>query len=294
MKKIDVHIHTSMWENARIQPGAILASPEEIKESYSELGVEKGFLLPLISPEYRFCVQTNEEMEYLANKYSDTFYWFCNVDPRMGFNKPESNLSEMLMHYKARGAIGVGEITANLYTDDPLVDNLFYHCQECGMPVTIHIAHKKYGCYGIIDELGLPRLEKMLKKYPNLKVLGHSQCFWSEIGKNVTEENRTRYLSGKVDEGTVVRLMRECPNLYCDLSAGSGFSAMSRDEDFTYRFIEEFSDRLMYGTDICAPRQKAPLGPWLDEAHGKGCISDKNYEKICRGNAIRIFNLNLI
>ena len=32
VKKIDVHIHSSMWENARLQPGCILASPEEIAE----------------------------------------------------------------------------------------------------------------------------------------------------------------------------------------------------------------------------------------------------------------------
>jgi len=133
----------------------------------------------------------------------------------------------------------------------------------------------------------------MLKKHPTLKILGHSMCFWSEIGTDVTEQNRSKYLKGKVDEGRVVSLMREYPNLYCDLSAGSGFSAISRDPDFSYRFIEEFSDRLMFGTDICQPRQKAPLGPWLDEQHENGCISDENYAKICRKNAIRLFKLNI-
>ena len=34
----------------------------------------------------------------------------------------------------------------------------------------IHMASKRYGCYGVIDDLGLPRLEKMLKKYPRLKI----------------------------------------------------------------------------------------------------------------------------
>ena len=293
MKKIDVHIHTSMWEKAQIQPGAILASPEEIRQSYRELDIEKGFLLPLISPEYRFCIQTNEETEYLADKYSDLFYWFCNVDPRMGHNTPKSDLSYFLDHYKNRGAIGVGEVTANLYADDPLIDNLFYHCQECDMPVTIHIAHQKYDCYGIIDELGLPGLERLLKKYPKVKILGHSPCFWNEIGDNATEENRKGYVTGKVNDGTIVRLMREYPNLYCDLSAGSGYTAMSRDSDFSYRFIEEFSDRLMYGTDICQPFQKTYLAAWLDESFEKGCISEENYRKICRENAIRIFNLDL-
>ena len=291
MKKIDVHIHTSMWEGAKIQPGCVLASPEEIKESYAELGVDKGFLLPLISPEHRFCVQTNEEMEFVANKYSDTFYWFCNIDPRMGKNTDETDFSYFINFYKERGAIGVGEVTANLYTDDPRMDNLFYHCALCDMPVTIHIAPTKYNC-GIIDELGLPRLEKMLKKHPNLKILGHSPCFWSEIGDNVTEENRGGYVSGKVNPGRIVELLREYPNLYCDLSAGSGYMAMSRDPDFTYRFIEEFSDRLMYGTDICRAKQKTYLADWLDESFLRGCISEENYRKLVRENAIRILKLD--
>lgn len=293
VKKIDVHIHTSMWPGAQIQPGAILASPEEIKQSYAELGVEKGFLLPLISPEHCFCVQTNEEMEYVANQHADTFYWFCNVDPRMGKNHPSTDFAYFLNDYKARGALGVGEVTANIYTDDPLMENLFYYCGECNMPVTIHIAQKKYGLYGIIDDLGLPRLEKMLKKYPKLKVLGHSQCFWSEFSGDVTEETRGGFPNGKVTEGTVTRLMRECPNLYCDFSANSGFNALSRDPEFSYRFIEEFSDRIMFGTDICGPGQKTYLSAWLDKSYAEGCISRENYVKFCRGNAIRLFNLNL-
>mgnify|MGYP003424666971 CR=1 FL=1 len=96
------------------------------KEKYAELNIEKGLLLPLISPEHRFCVQTNEEMEYLANKYSDTFYWCCNIDPRMGENNSKTDFSVFLEHYKKRGAKGMGELTANLYIDDPLIDNLMY------------------------------------------------------------------------------------------------------------------------------------------------------------------------
>ena len=140
MKKIDIHIHTSMWEGAQIQPGAVLANVSEIREIYKKINIEKGFLLPLISPEYRFCVQTNEEMEYIANNNKDLFYWFCNIDPRMGLNNSKSDFSYFLEHYKKRGAIGVGEVTANLYADDPLMENLFYHCGECDMPVTIHIS----------------------------------------------------------------------------------------------------------------------------------------------------------
>lgn len=293
MKKIDVHAHTSIWSESVPTYRAPMASPEQLKKNYEKLNIEKGFILPILSPEAHGFVQSNEEMEYIANTHSDAFLWFCNVDPRMMENSEQSNLSLIINHYKQKGAKGVGEITANMYIDEPLMENLFYHCSMCDMPVTIHMASKKYGGYGVIDDLGLFRLEKLLIKYPNLKVLGHSQCFWSEIGNNVTEENRDGYVKGKVTEGAVVRLLRRCPNLYCDLSAGSGYNALSRDEDFAYKFIEEFSDRLLYGTDLYYPVQETFLADWLDKSFENGCITKENYEKICRGNAIKLFNLSL-
>lgn len=292
IKKIDIHVHASMWENAQINWAYPLATPAELRAKYDELNIEKGILLPLISPEHRFNIQTSEESEYLANKYPDTFYWFCNVDPRMGTNSSTTDFTPFLEHYKKRGAKGVGEITANLYIDDPLLDNLFYHCAQCDMPIIIHIAPKKYDNYGIIDEMGLPRLEKLLKKYPDLKVIGHSQCFWSHITEDVNEEDWFWYPQGKVKPGRIVELMREYPNLYGDLSAGSGFNAVSRDPDFGYKFLEEFSDRLMFATDICNPENVIKLGPWIDEAADTGCLSFENYKKIVRDNAISILKLD--
>ncbi|MBE7020544.1 MAG: hypothetical protein E7411_03810 [Ruminococcaceae bacterium] len=291
MKKIDVHIHTTMWKNAMFRPGVSLITPEEIRESYKALDIEKGFILSLISPENRFIIQTNEEMEYVANNNPDIFYWLCNIDPRMISNSPKTDFSGILEYYKNKGAIGVGELTANLYTDEPMMENLFYYCGEMDMPVIIHISPEKNNGYGIVDDIGLPRLEKMLKKYPKLKILGHSQCFWSEISSDVTVETRNGYPTGKVKEGRVAQLLRNYPNLYCDLSAGSGFNALNRDTDYAYRFIEEFSDRLMFGTDICIANQETKLTSFLDTSFEKGCISEKNYKKICRENAIRLFKL---
>jgi predicted TIM-barrel fold metal-dependent hydrolase len=185
----------------------------------------------------------------------------------------------------------MGELMANLYVDDPLMENLFFHCAECNMPVIIHIAPSTYGYYGIIDELGLPRLEKIIKKYPKLKILGHSQPFWAEIGNDVTDENRNSYPEGKVKEGRIVKLMREYENLYGDMSAGSGFNAISRDPEFGYRFIEEFKDKLFFGTDICAPHNNMLLSHWLDKAYEEKNISEDAYRKISRENAIKILGL---
>ncbi len=183
-------------------------------------------------------------------------------------------------------------MTANLYFDDPLVLNLFRHCEKCQMPLTFHIGNMGND-YGLVDELGLPRLEKVLGLFPGLTFLGHSQKFWAEIGPDCTEENRKGYPTGPVlPGGRVVELMRRYPNLHGDLSAGSGYNAVTRDSDFGYAFIEEFQDQLYYGTDICDPRNitepMLKLAAWLDDAVAAKKISRAAYNKVCRENALRI------
>ena len=278
MKKIDMHVHTMTTRMGHWKR----ATPEELFEIYEKIGVDKAVILP--------SVQQNEEAMDIVERYPDRFYWFCNIDPRMGNNRPDTDLSYFLEYYKSKGAKGVGEVTCNLYFDDPFVDNLFYHCEKAGMPLLFHIGPQIGNCYGLVDDLGLPRLEKMLAKYPGLTVIGHSQPFWSEIGTNVNESNRNSYVKGKVEPGKTVELFRKYSNLYGDLSpsAGSGYNAMSRDPEFGYAFLEEFSDRIMYGSDICAPDNTLKLSKWLDEAVDNKKISRETYEKVCRKNALRI------
>jgi hypothetical protein len=45
--------------------------------------------------------------------------------------------------------------------------------------------------------------------------------------------------------------LRDYPNLYGDLSAGSCLNALTRDEDHTRGFFERHQDKLMFGSD-CA------------------------------------------
>jgi predicted TIM-barrel fold metal-dependent hydrolase len=214
------------------------------------------------------------------------------VDPRAIHNDPKSDLSFLLEHYKRLGARGVGELTSNLYADDPKMDNLFTHCERQGLSVTIHIAPEPSGYYGIVDEPGLPRLEKMLKKHPDLKILGHSQPFWAEIGE-CTPETRNTYPTGKVKEGRLPKLLREYGNLCCDLSAGSAANALMRDREYAARFIEEFADRMYYGCDIGATCNTFPydFNAFLDDMRATGEISEENYRKIVRENAIKLLGL---
>ena len=297
IKRIDIHAHVTPYKHL-LYPHATgypMLDDEDLIKFYDEVNVEYGVLLPLLSPEYHYYQCTNQEMKLMADKHPDRFLWFCNIDPRMSGNSPDVNFSDMLNFYKALGAKGVGELTANMPIDDPLMDNLFYHCAECDMPVTIHIAPmcSQYGFYGIKDDLGLPRLEKMLKKYPKLKIFGHSQLFWSELSSDVDETTRLAYPKGKVKEGRIAQLLRECPNLYCDVSAGSGLNALSRDPEYAAGFIEEFSDRLMFGIDICATynTHMYDYDEFLNKFRADKMISEENYYKFVRGNAERLLNL---
>ena len=44
-------------------------------------------------------------------------------------------------------------------------------------------------------------------------------------------------------------MLRQHPNLYADLSAGSGLNALQRDPAFAVDFVLEFQDRLLYARD---------------------------------------------
>ncbi len=84
--------------------------------------------------------------------------------------------------------------------------------------------------------------------------------------------------------------MREHPNLHGDLSAGSGHNALARDLDYAARFLEEFQDRLYFGTDICAP--DTPLRSWISAEHARrGPDIRAVFGKIARENAVRLLGL---
>lgn len=291
IKKIDIHAHVVSAKN--IPPSSINIRAEQLLSVYNEINVEKAVLLPIISPEGQTHLMTNESVIEIVESYPDKFYWFCNVDPRFAPNSVNTDLSVFLNFYKEKGAKGVGELTSNLYFDDPKMDNLLYHCEECDMPILFHISPASGVNYGVVDEIGLPRLEKMLKKHPKLKFIGHSQPFWAEMSADITEEFRNRYPKGKVKEGRIAQLLREYDNLYCDLSAGSRANAIMRDPEYAELFLNEFADRILYGCDICEAVSTFPykFSDFLENMREKGTLKEENYIKICRGNAEKILGL---
>lgn len=296
--KIDVHVHSTLFHTTRRFNGMSYTTPAELRPMYDYLGIEKGIDLPSVAPDCCTRLIPSEEVQEMVRQFPETYDWFCNIDPRWGSNSPEADLSQFILYWKDQSAKGVGEVTAHLDMTDPRVLNFFKHCAACAMPVTIHIGKEGMGDYGLIDGPGLPGLEQVLAENPSLVILGHSQNFWVEIGGDGPSLPRNSYPRGKViPGGRVVSLMRRYPGLHGDLSAGSGSNAVMRDPDFGYAFLEEFQDRLYFGTDICAKENiENPmllLSSWLDEAVDRGYISSAAYRKICRGNAEKILAMQV-
>lgn len=294
---IDIHVHTAL-PPAPPRPGSEegFATPEELIAMYDDVGIEKGVILPLVSPECQNLVQSMHEILEAVDRYPDRFVPFCNIDPRMVSNGPDADLGALIEYYRERGCRGIGEVTCNLPFDDPLVANLLRHAERLGMLVTFHVATRQGGTYGLIDELHLPRFERMLQQFPDLKFLCHSQAFWSEISGDVSEETRGGYPKGPVKPGgRVVELMRRYPNMYGDLSAGSGHNAVNRDPEFGCAFLTEFQDRLCFGTDVCAPHNRDDvlvlLATFLQESLDARRISQEVFDKVARGNAARLLGL---
>ena len=286
MGKIDLHMHLTLRQIPKL--GKLnLASGKSMLSHMDELGIDKAVLMS--SGEKRAPFGTNKKNRAICERYSDRYAWMCNLDPV----HPES-VYERLAACKAQGAVGVGELSVNRRLDDPFLQAVFAAAEQLELPVTFHMSGAVGYSYGVVDEPGLPLLEQQLKKYPKLKFLGHSQTFWIEMSGDAPTSKEERNQWGKgavVPGGRVPELFEKYPNLYGDLSANSGGCAIMRDEDFGLAFLEKYSDRLFFATDMVNTDMVFPLGEWLDRMVAEGRLSRETYDKICFGNAKRVFKL---
>ena len=285
---IDIHAHA--YRKPCPFPNRF-ATPEELIPRYDEIGIERAALLPLVGPEV-YLPQSNDDIIEMAERFGDRFIPFCNVDPRALTNSADAPFGELFRYYRDLGVKGLGEFMPNLPFLDPLVQNVFKHAQDVGFPLIFDISDRIGGDYGLYDDPGLPQLEKCLQRFPDLIILGHGPAYWAEIAQLEAPGDRAGYPGYPVKEqGAVPKLFRRYPNMYGDLSAQSGYNALARDPDHAVHFINEFQDRLLFGTDICTPEQGAPLAAFLIDLRDCGRISPETFEQIARGNAIRLLGL---
>lgn len=295
---IDVHAHVFAFPKIKHKGnGTTFMAMEDQIALMNAKGIDKAVILPLNNPETPAEHQSIGEVLYICEKYPGRFIPFCNVDPRLP-RRPDllklEDFNFILEQCKETGCKGLGELTARLYRDDSAVLLLLEACEKVGFPVTFHTITAEVNSYGLIDEIGLPRMEKALAKFPGLKLFGHSQGFWSEISGEVTAEEKNSYPKTPVKPGGRIKeLMRRYPGLYGDLSAGSGLNALTRDLAHAYEFIDEFQDRLMLGLDYCSVKNDLQHIEWLKAAREAGHISAEAYEKIMWKNINKAINLGL-
>ena len=85
--------------------------------------------------------------------------------------------------------------------------------------------------------------------------------------------------------------MRKYPNLWVDLSAGSGANAMLRDMEYAGSFMREFHERILFGTDICYHDQNILQPQILKNLLANGSLTQEMFDMIARNNAYRLLNI---
>jgi hypothetical protein len=140
-----------------------------------------------------------------------------------------------------------------------------------------------------MDVPGLPGLERVLKSFSKVNFLGHGPGFWASISGDVKPGDLGGYPTTPVKPGGALdRLFDTYPNLWGDLSAGSGAGALTRDRTFAQSFLIRRADRLLFGTDYLKPGQVVPQF----EVLGSFELPVPVRAKIERENASQLLQLN--
>lgn len=277
MTFIDVHMHTG-----RLMVGRVPATPEILLAKMDELGIEKSVLLAVETPEeLDFYVPTTEILKVCA-QHPDRFIPFCSVDPRHRY-PGHFDPMPILEEYVAQGCKGFGEFLVGLPINSRLSQVIYRACGKLGLPIMLHMDH-----WIGRDKLGLPGLERMLKRFPDTVFIGHGPHFWAEISAEMRPEYRSGYPKGPVVPGGALdRLLTEYPNLYADISAGSGNNGLARDPEYARDFVTRHQDQVLFGTDFLMPGQAVPQVDTLRSLN----LDPAVFAKVARQNAARILKV---
>ncbi len=275
---IDVHTHIGTYTDPKKN-----LSVEGLLKWMDEFQIEKSVVLPLTSPESTMYLQTTESALAAGKAYPDRLIPFCSVDPRTTHAGSLKSLVSMLQRWVDQGAKGFGEHKVGLNFDDPLMMRVYEACQEVGIPLLFHIDNIRGK-----DVPGLKRLENALRTFPELNFIGHGPGWWASISGGLSQSELGGYSKTKVKPGGAIDdLMSRYPNIYGDLSAGSGANSISRDLEFGQEFLVRRQDRILFGTDYLAPGQNVPQF----ELFKKLELPDEVRTKIFRENAIKLLKL---
>ena len=166
-------------------------------------------------------------------------------------SRTSTGATQEIERYLKRGAVLIAEQKFGVECDSPEMQKIYQLAQAHRVPVLMHWQFEMYN-------YGFERFHRMLEKYPRVNFLGHAQTWWANIDRNYRDDQAVLYPKGPVTPGGLTdRYLSDYPNMYGDLSAGSGLNALTRDEGFTRDFLTRHQDKLVFGSD-CSDRRRQP------------------------------------
>lgn len=276
-KYVDIHTHLGQQWGRKDKLTA-----DGLLRWMDKMEIAQAVVLPLVNPESWDHPLTTDYVLKQTEPHRDRLIPFCSVDPRTAALYGSAK-SDMLKKYQDAGCKGFGESKPGVAMDDPRNLEIFQACAELGFPVLFHLDNNRN-----TDKPGLPGLESVLKQIPEGTFIGHAQGWWASISGDVTQAELQRYPEGKVAPGGAMgRLFDTYPNIYGDVSAGSGANAFSRDPEHGREFCIKYADRLLFGTDYLTPGQNVPQFDVFDSFD----LPDDVEAKIYRNNARKLLGL---
>lgn len=275
----DMHTHLGQtWNTTEVLTAEVLLRWMDAHR------IAQAVVLPLVSPESSSYLLTTDFVLAETKPHRDRLIPFCSIDPRTSYNGGHQGLVAMLQRYIDAGAKGFGEHKPGVEFDDPRNMAVFAACGELGLPVLFHLDNQRN-----MDQPGLPRLERVLRENPQTTFVGHGPGWWASISGGTTQADIGGYPEGPVaPDGAIDRLMAAYPNIYGELSAGSGANSISRDLTFGREFLLRRQDRILFGTDFLSPGQAVPQFELFESQLE---LPDEVQRKIFRENARRLLKL---
>jgi predicted TIM-barrel fold metal-dependent hydrolase len=227
---IDIHQHTPYSGRG----------PDELVAHQRGMGVARTVLLPA-GRRLGLAADAggNDVVWALRDRYPDEYVCFANELPDIPEARP------VIEKYLKKGAIGIGEQKFPVESDSKHIELIASIAKDHNVPVLLHFQHDAYNFH-------LENFHKILEKFPAVSFIGHAQTWWGNIDKN--HEQAVMYPTGKVTPGGISdRYLSDYPNMYGDLSAGSGRNSMARDEEHAKAFLMRHQDKLLFGSDCSDP-----------------------------------------
>jgi predicted TIM-barrel fold metal-dependent hydrolase len=279
---IDIHQHVHY-----------AARPDDVLVTHQRaMGITHTILLPAGTPAFGTSTHGgktnglqaqcagNEACYQISQKYPGEFTFGSNEVPDL----PDA-IQEIEKYLKLGGCV-IGELKFGVDCDSKEMQRIYQLAEAYNVPVLMHWQFQMFN-------YNFERFPKMLEKYPKVNFIGHAQTWWANIDKSHTDQS-ILYPKTKVTQGGLTdRLLADYPNMFGDMSAGSGLLSMTRDEEHAREFLKRHQDKLLYGSDCddhIGSGEKCQGAQTIDEI--RKLSASKNVErKILYDNAKKLFRI---